>query len=305
MHIEEKRKLLLKKLERFEFFLIKNNFKKGKFIRNIYFLIKFPFKFLEFILCKFLPFKKRVKILSLKDINLKMGNNSAVMLLWGFIADLNELKLTKFLIKNLNSDDIFYDIGANYGFYTYLALEFCKEVHSFEPIPECCESLISNLKNEGNVFINKIAVSDSNGVDKLTVPIRTFGIQSFGMSSINPVISENLKKLGSLKKIKVNTIKLDDYIVSNTPPTILKIDVEGAEYLVLKGGYNLLTQFNPTVIMEVWGFDNNGEISMEAVDLLRSLGYKSYFIEQDGSLRFVDGNLSEMIKGFDNFVFKK
>jgi FkbM family methyltransferase len=305
MDLKEKRRLLLKNAEQFELFLAKNNFKEGKFIRNLSFLIKSPFKFCEFLLCKFLPVKKKVRILSLKDVTFKMGNNSAVMLLWGFIADFNELRLTKFLIKNLNSDDVFYDIGANYGFYAYLALEFCKKVHSFEPIEECYESLISNLKNEKNVFINKVAASDTNGVAELTVPIRTFGVHSFGMSSLNPVISQNLKKLGSFKKIKVNTIKLDDYITSHTPPTILKIDVEGVESLVLKGGYNLLTQFNPMVIMEVWGFDNNGEISMQAVDFLRSLGYKSYFIEKDGSLRFVDGNLSEMIKGFDNFVFKK
>jgi len=302
MNPKEKRELLLDKVEQFENFLLekKLTLEQNKLKRIVGFFIRAPFKFFEYLLIKVIPINKKIKILSLRDISLKMGNNSAAMLLWGFIADLNELKLTKFLIKNLNPDDVFYDIGANYGFYTYLALEFCKEVHSFEPISECYESLFSNLKDEKNVFINKVAVSDTNGVDELTVFTKTFGL-----SSVNPVISENLKSLGSFKKIKVNTIKLDDYITSHTPPTILKIDVEGAEYLVLKGGVNLLTQLNPVVIMEVWGLDNNGEISMQAVDLLRSLGYKSYFIEQDGSLKFVDGNLSEMIKGFDNFVFQK
>ena len=81
----------------------------------------------------------------------------------GILSGFGEYKLTKFFIKNLKEDDIFYDIGANYGFYSCLAAEFCKEVHLFEPIPFIFDNLKNNFKNHQNVFLNNIALSDKKG----------------------------------------------------------------------------------------------------------------------------------------------
>ena len=46
----------------------------------------------------------------------------------------SEMSLTKFLIKNLGPNDVFYDVGANRGFYTFLAADLCKETYTFEPM---------------------------------------------------------------------------------------------------------------------------------------------------------------------------
>jgi len=87
-----------------------------------------------------------------------------------FLEDLdavNELKSIKFLIKNFKDVDVFYDIGAQYGLYTSLALEFCKEVHAFEPIPKFFDVLKNNFKSYKNVFLNNLAVSDKKGKTKI------------------------------------------------------------------------------------------------------------------------------------------
>ncbi len=59
--------------------------------------------------------------------------------------------------------------------------------------------------------------------------------------------------------------------------------------------------------MEVWSKDNNREISMEAVEKLRSLGYRSYSINKDGEIEEVCDNLLKIItlNLFDNFILKK
>jgi hypothetical protein len=79
----------------------------------------------------------------------------------------SELSIIKFLIKNLKNDDIFYDIGANYGFYTILAQELITngEIHSFEPNPNIFPLLVKNAQYEKfrNTFLNEIAISDKDG----------------------------------------------------------------------------------------------------------------------------------------------
>jgi len=81
----------------------------------------------------------------------------------------NELKSIKFLIKNFKNDDVFYDIGAHYGLYTSLALEFCKEVHAFEPTPQFFDVLNNNFKSYKNVFLNNLAISDKIGKTKICI----------------------------------------------------------------------------------------------------------------------------------------
>ncbi|GIW65418.1 MAG: hypothetical protein KatS3mg093_397 [Candidatus Parcubacteria bacterium] len=92
---------------------------------------------------------------------------------------------------------------------------------------------------------------------------------------------------------------------NHKPPTVIKIDVEGAELEVLQGGENFLRNYSPIISLEIWGKDNNGELSMKAVNFLRNLNYKSYYVNENGELEERNGDLSLGIIGFDNFIFKK
>jgi len=77
--------------------------------------------------------------------------------------------------------------------------------------------------------------------------------------------------------------------------------------MAIEGGENFLKNESLIIAMEVWAKDNNGEISMEAVEKLRDLGYRSYFINQEGDITEAEGNLIENfnLNNFDKFVFKK
>ena len=111
------------------------------------------------------------------------------------------------------------------------------------------------------------------------------------------------------KKIEVETDTLENYFKSHNLPNIIKIDVEGAESLVINGGLEFFKNNSPIISLEVWPPKEGGEISMKAVEKLRNLGYQSYLINKNGELEKVTGDLSIVVDkqglGGDNFIFKK
>jgi FkbM family methyltransferase len=224
----------------------------------------------------------------------------------GALLDPSELKLTKFLIKNLKENDIFYDVGANYGFYTYLALEFCKEVNSFEPLPDVFENLRMNLEGDKKVFLNNMALSEQIGETFIYVGGAKFYTKEHTGGSTIITDKSYLNKLNPSRKILIKTITLDEYIKNHNKPTIIKLDVEGAESLVIKGGYEFFKNNSPIIAMEVWSGDGI-KFSQESINLLTKLNYKPYFINENGDLlRIKPEEIYNCIeRSLDNFVFQK
>jgi FkbM family methyltransferase len=214
------------------------------------------------------------------------------------IPGTTEYKLTKYLIKNLNKEDVFYDIGANFGFYTYLALEFCKEVHSFDPQLKTF-SLTENLNGDPRAFLNDIALSDNNGRAVLYLA----GEESTLSKEVEASLGN--KEVGA---VEVETLTLKKYLENHVPPTFIKLDAEGAEREIILGGSEFIKKNLPTIAMEVWS-GQAGHISKKAADLLIEFGYEPFYINLLGEIERVDGDLSERaaedgLDG-DNFIFKR
>lgn len=208
--------------------------------------------------------------------------------------------VTRFLAHTLQSDSVFYDIGANYGFYSTLALSFGSEIHAFEPSSHCMRFLKINTDAfNGRTTLNHLALSDSEGeVDFFDM---SSGRKS-GMSTINTAIAQASPV--TYKKSVVPTITLDNYVQHHSVPTIMKIDVEGAEAKVLEGARETLRTHAPTLVVEIWGSSVGMANSRATLSLLKELGYHSYAIESDGSVRPTEINLLD-IGDNNNFVFKK
>lgn len=213
-----------------------------------------------------------------------------------------ELKLARFFIRNLEETDVLYDIGANYGFFTYLASELCKEVHSFEPIPFIASVVRENTTINKGVSVNTLALSNTAGTVDLHIS------ESSGLSTINTATTNiHSYTYNESNKITVEAQTLDGYVTTHTPPTFIKIDVEGAEEQVIEGASGFLSTHAPVIAMEVWGKDNGGPISMQAVKRLYSYGYKASIINPDGTLTETAEDLSLIAPshGGDNFIFTK
>lgn len=142
------------------------------------------------------------------------------------------------LIKQYNKEEklVIFDIGANVGEYSEMIIKHCNklnikyQLHLFEPQKECVEVLLSKFNTNPNVIINNVAVSNENGcID--------FYMETKGASSSSIYKREVFVKS---EKVRVNTIKLDDYIVKHAIDKInfIKIDVEGHELEVLKSSQN-------------------------------------------------------------------
>jgi len=136
------------------------------------------------------------------------------------------------ILELLDTDDIFYDVGANIGCYAAFTGQHCETV-AFEPHPENTISLEQNIDlSKANVDVFQLALSDESGTIPLTV-------------SESGVPGEGQHSLGEEgDAINVETRIGDELIQERNvkPPTILKLDVEGAEGEVLRGLTQTLEQ---------------------------------------------------------------
>ena len=255
----------------------------------------------------------RLGLLKQKDVEARLfwgkkiivplqDNDAAVLFYSGAIIGL-EYRLFRFFIKNLKENDVFYDVGANYGFYTFLADEFITkgEVHAFEPQEDVFVYLEKNTKSLKNCFINKIALS--NTIEKLYLYVA----QNY--SGSNTIVSDIASaQFIEMKKSEISATTLDEYVKDHKKPTVIKIDVEGAEPQVLKGGIGTLSKESPIIAMEIWREGKGRELSEQALSVLDGLGYKAYKIKDSGDIKLLSKKPTESIEkgfGLENFIFMK
>src|SRR5690606_14523656 len=95
-----------------------------------------------------------------------------------------------------------------------------------------------------------------------------------------------------------------DYKLS---PHMIKMDIEGAEIQAITGGMMTWNNTAPVIIMEYLTGKENASYK-EAVSILKTCGYKSYMIDNNGTLVFVDDITSYMCTHnttSENVVLKK
>jgi FkbM family methyltransferase len=151
---------------------------------------------------------------------------------WNFIDDIrSERELFQRILSIVNSDDVFYDIGANVGIYSCLVGNQIESgyVISFEPTPEAFTMLELNVQRNGiNAELFNVALSNSSGTTQMSVRGQTghqFSNEGTGTIEIETTQADELIKKHNLR-----------------PPDICKIDIEGAEYLALDGFREILAE---------------------------------------------------------------
>jgi FkbM family methyltransferase len=152
-----------------------------------------------------------------------------------------------YLFKTIKPGQTVLDIGAHKGGYLYLILQLVGKngkVVAFEP-----QSLLFNyiskmkkLLNWENVTVEHIALSDTETETTLFIPTNNVSSKSApGATILN---NRERNDIGFTEK--VGTDSLDHYCSThNVAPDFLKIDVEGNELNIFKGGMNTLSNTNP------------------------------------------------------------
>jgi FkbM family methyltransferase len=155
----------------------------------------------------------------------------------------------EFILSGLNPDDVFFDVGAMYGLYTGFAGQKLTDgsVVAFEPYPRNLEALERTVELNGlsNVDIRDVALSDTTGVEEFESPSLEYHVQQ--IAAIRAQRSSSSESGATAPPMPDAEEKVTRFSVETRPgdrlveagdiprPNVVKIDVEGAEPLVVDG----------------------------------------------------------------------
>jgi FkbM family methyltransferase len=184
----------------------------------------------------------------------------------GYLLGTSEPQEQLILSQNLMADGVFYDIGANIGFFSTLAAKIVGSngyVYAFEPFSGSAKTARKNAKsnNFGHVTVIEAGVSSQPGRMNLDVD---------QPNSVLFRLSDSQDPNGDIP-----VITIDEFIATESakPPTLVMIDVEGHEIEVLKGMMSTLKQYTPTIMCEVHWLGEAFTTFYEST--LKPLGYSA------------------------------
>jgi FkbM family methyltransferase len=202
----------------------------------------------------------------------------ALLYYQGFAEPETEDYLARFLQPGM----VFFDVGAHVGTYTLLAARAVGtqgEVHAFEPNPAVFSLLEKNVRINSlrNVLLQQTAVSDQEGEREFEI-CREYTVSSLTTGADRFPASRAGRDIRCV--VRVRCTALDAYCSARGKrPDLVKIDAEGAEFLVLRGAPELLRL--PAAEAPAWVFEYStanyarfGYGADELLGLLRQCGYE-------------------------------
>jgi FkbM family methyltransferase len=172
-----------------------------------------------------------------------------------------EIHVQRALARILKCGSVFYDVGANVGFFSLLGAKLVGDggvVIAFEPSGDNGLALRSLCEANGvrNVQLISEAVSAVDG--------EAYFAQ--GTSHAQHHIADDQGAGG----LKVRTVSLDSFTKTHSVPQVVLMDIEGAEFDALRGACNLLSLGNaPTWIIEL----HNADTDKLVTGILTKSGY--------------------------------
>jgi len=188
--------------------------------------------------------------------------------------------LITFHTKNSYS---FIDIGANIGIHSLLAssrkINEEQKILSIEPYEPIYEVLKKNI--DANGFTNIIPINKGLGESESKKYFFSSSDKNQGRGSFTKI--HNAEKTD--RKLSITTLDkiLEEHFPNKSSNLLLKIDVEGYEYFVLKGGASLLKEYhNISIICEMWLYDvERVRIGKLIIDFLKKLGFNNHYVIND------------------------
>jgi FkbM family methyltransferase len=176
-----------------------------------------------------------------------------------------------FITTYLNRGDCFVDVGANIGLMSIFASQCVGspgQILAFEAHPETHQLLQENiaLNHIENIATFNFALGNESG--KATI-YDNWNVNRGGASLV--IHAENA--IGFEVEVK----SLDEVIQNDFQPKMIKIDVEGFEFQVLKGAANTIKNCKPILIIEFSVSRDNQYDPFEMIDFIESFGFYEIF----------------------------
>lgn len=219
-------------------------------------------------------------------IRLDRSAQMASLIYWRGIHSFSEASLIR---RFLPRDGVFLDVGANQGELTLVAARCAPQgrVFAFEPVPQWFALLQENvgLNAMPHVRMVNAALAESEGTHEMFTasdPDATAGCHE-GLSSFHRR-GDHDRLVGTFP-----TLSLDAFAEREGLDRLdmVKLDVEGAEPLVLAGGRKTLSRHRPALILE-WNPDmlaGQGSSGEAMLNQLRDLGYRCFEVDPFARIR--------------------
>lgn len=197
-----------------------------------------------------------------------------------------EPEVVRFLEQLLPQIDRVVEIGANVGIFTvYFSRSFAERGHgriyAFEPSPRTFQALLDNLlaNRADNVTPVNVAVSSKAGVAAFYEPtVAAYGERTLARSSLIQGHAE--WHASEVREYPVLTVGPEhlEALLKEPGRTLVKLDIEGAEQLVLQAMESLLDRFRPHIVLEALANHCEG---LNKLDFLRRI-YRLFHLTDHG-----------------------
>lgn len=176
-----------------------------------------------------------VNLESIGDVKFNVYNNTERVRTKHFG---NEKEALSYFLSTIDLNDAVLDVGASVGLFSIFTAKYSKarKVYSFEPDLETFVRLSENigLNDLSNIKLFQIALSEKKGISQLYTD---------GTGGFAPTLNFQKDRKGAPSRaIEIKTETLDNLVQSKIieVPENIKIDIEGAEILFLRGGIKTL-----------------------------------------------------------------
>ena len=188
-----------------------------------------------------------------------------------------EIQFASALANAVTPGFVCLDIGGWHGFYSgVMALAGASQVVVFEPLPANCGRIrrLIELNPRLSIELIEAAVADRAS----TAQFQVMSQESMGKLAESPF----QRGQRSSEEISVRLVALDELLAQGriAAPSVIKVDVEGGELLVLRGAAKLLREHQPTLFMEL----HSPELARDCRTFLEELGYEVKLLKEEGPL---------------------
>jgi FkbM family methyltransferase len=165
------------------------------------------------------------------------------------------------------------DVGASAGLYMAHLLRLSERCIAFEARPQQAAELKSVLKRiKARASVEAVALSDRVGQAKLRMLVCDPGRATIEPSNL----LDDEEDSSDRAELIVPMRRLDDYGLDNVG--FVKVDVEGHELAVLKGGAQTIRQNQPSLLIEIEERHSENAVG-EVIEFITALGYSGFFLQ--------------------------
>ncbi len=196
-----------------------------------------------------------------------------------YLFGVYEINETNWVLDQVEDNWNVLDIGSNFGYYSMLIASRAPKatIYAFEPHSVSYAALDRHrqMNHYDQVKPQRIALSDSEGSLRLVVPPSVNG-------GIGHLETGGGDVAAGHQIEDVQTMPLDSFASRNAIDRVdfIKIDVEGAELMVLDGARETIARCRPKMLIEInpSALQRFGRSAEELLERIRSLGYRAYRI---------------------------